>query len=1254
MQFLRNREELLVPEEKEPFFSEVSRSPLHDVGMQIDRYQLLSVLGEGGYGVVYLAEQRYPLKRKVAVKIIKPGMDTKEVLARFELERQALALLDHPNIAQVHDAGFTGTGHPYFVMEYIEGIPITKYCDQYQLNIEDRLNVFIQVCEAIQHAHQKGIIHRDIKPTNILVYRQDGKAIPKIIDFGVAKALVQPLSDRTFCTEHGQLIGTPEYMSPEQAEMAYEKIDTRTDIYSLGILLYELLTGALPFDIKALREKGVDHVRKVICEDAPTTPSAKLSRLPNDESNKLAHNRQTDVRTLKHTMRGDLDWITIKALEKDCSHRYATVIEVISDIKRHLNHEPVLAGSPGPFYYLNKFVRKHRVAVSVIFIVLMFCTVIAFSVYQSIKTGKERNQTNAIKHRQILSKAQNLYSNRQYDQALSEIEPILTSSYVGPEVHLLHAQLLLELKGFTEAVTELESLLNESKDISGQAHFLLAKLYYDTDPDAPGKTDEFKRRWGYHRQKAEELLSGTAQDYFLRAMSANTVASTQRLLNEALKLDRSHYESLKEKVNLHYLNRNYDLMATDAARMTGIQPNNPLGFSQLAIALRELKKYGEAIENHNIAIQLFPQNPYLYDQRRETYMMMDDYENALVDARKCIELRPNVNLYRFNVRCVLVALGRYNEAHQIEYSPSGEGPSYIENWAFMYVFRQLGAHKQLFPPGDNPMEPVLLSIAYNYDPLAAKSKRVATHALQADWSPDNRKLAYSRGIHGTSGVEILDLTSGHSELLVMSGGEPIWSPDGNFIAYSRYRQILPASSLIDKSAWTSEKPTEIWIIRADGSQDPQKIANGMYYSWSQDSRSLYYHSRIDGDIYNISIEAPESKAQQVIFCPGTYPTISPDEKFMAYSLGPWIRVVEIATGKQIVNWLSPPINYHYPIVLNWSPDSQKMTLSNYGSWLCIFDITTQSASMVQSDLPIGSVSWSREDNLAFTVGLPLYNEIWTTSITSLLPGKPIATYCQDMIDRNTRWIEQFDTDPDNTVRYNMRAEYYLYLGKDDQAYVDLAMYADRLKNGKKAAETYNLLAYDRVILPQNMFDPKQAMNLAYLATTMDPQNIFNCITLGIAQYRAGQWNEAVATLKNQVDQPEFSSEGYFTLAMAHWQLGNKEEATRWYGKGTEWRMHNKESDLITLGIKQYRSGLWKEAIDTLEKQVNQPEFSSEGYYTLAMAHWQLGNKEEAIGWYKKAEEWQMQSTLPQVLSQGRRALSKEAGDLLNMNTPKDK
>ena len=329
-------------------------------GTHIGRYKLLERIGEGGCGVVYVAEQTEPVRRRVALKVIKLGMDTRQVVARFEAERQALAMMDHPNIAKVLDAGGTDTGRPYFVMELVRGIRITEYCDQNNLSIPERLDLFIKVCQAIQHAHQKGIIHRDIKPSNILVTLHDGVPVPKVIDFGIAKATESRLTDATVYTQLHQFIGTPAYMSPEQAEMSGLDIDTRSDIYGLGVLLYELLTGRTPFDQKELVEAGLDRMRRMIREQEPVRPSTRFSSLQGEELTTTARRRSADAPRLIHVLRGDLDWIVMKCLEKDRTRRYETANGLAADLKRHLINEPVVARPPSTLYRVQKTVRRNK------------------------------------------------------------------------------------------------------------------------------------------------------------------------------------------------------------------------------------------------------------------------------------------------------------------------------------------------------------------------------------------------------------------------------------------------------------------------------------------------------------------------------------------------------------------------------------------------------------------------------------------------------------------------------------------------------------------------------------------------------------------------------------------------------------------------------------------------------------------------------------------------------------------------------
>jgi len=371
-------------------------APDEAVGQTLGRYKVLQKIGEGGCGAVYMAEQEQPVRRKVALKVIKLGMDTKAVIARFEAERQALALMDHPNIAKVLDAGATEAGRPYFVMELVRGIKFTEYCDQNHLGIRQRLELFIQICHAIQHAHQKGIIHRDIKPSNILVtlHDQDKIGMPKVIDFGIAKATAgQRLTDKTLFTAYEQFIGTPAYMSPEQAEMSGLDVDTRSDIYSLGVLLYELLTGRTPFDPNELMESGLEAMRKTIREKDPVRPSTRLHTLSGEELTTTAKRHGVEAPRLVSQLRGDLDWIVMKCLEKDRTRRYETANGLAMDLKRHLNNEPVLARPPSKVYEFQKTFRRHKVGfIATGSVILALAVGVALTAWQAVVATRAKGQ----------------------------------------------------------------------------------------------------------------------------------------------------------------------------------------------------------------------------------------------------------------------------------------------------------------------------------------------------------------------------------------------------------------------------------------------------------------------------------------------------------------------------------------------------------------------------------------------------------------------------------------------------------------------------------------------------------------------------------------------------------------------------------------------------------------------------------------------------------------------------------------------
>jgi serine/threonine protein kinase len=445
-------------------------------GTVIGPYRLMEQIGEGGMGLVFVAEQQHPVRRKVALKVIKPGMDTRQVVARFEAERQALALMDHPNIAKVYDGGTTtgepggiSAGRPYFVMELVKGVPITEYCDENQVPIRERLDLFLHVCQAVQHAHQKGIIHRDIKPSNVLILSQDGTPVVKVIDFGVAKAVGQQLTDKTIYTQFAQLVGTPLYMSPEQAGQSGVDVDTRTDIYALGVLLYELLTGTTPFDKERMHQAGYDEMRRIIREEEPPKPSTRLSTI-GEAATTISTRRKSDPQRLRHLFRAELDWIVMKALEKDRDRRYETASGFAMDVQRYLNDEAVEACPPSAWYRARKFAKRNKTTLlmaSVVGLALMAVLGgIAGSIGWVLRDKTSRQAITAEHVGQALEEAETLYEQGKLYEAIAVAEKadgLLASNGGTEELHQRVREWLTDL----QMVVRLEKIRLQETEVSG-------------------------------------------------------------------------------------------------------------------------------------------------------------------------------------------------------------------------------------------------------------------------------------------------------------------------------------------------------------------------------------------------------------------------------------------------------------------------------------------------------------------------------------------------------------------------------------------------------------------------------------------------------------------------------------------------------------------------------------------------------------------------------------------------------------------
>lgn len=1070
-------------------------------GGRIGCYTLVRTLGEGGMGVAYHARQEAPLKREVALKLIKPGMDTKQVIARFETERQALALLDHPNIAHVYHAGTTEGGRPYFVMELVTGVSITEHCNRHKLSIKERLELFGQVCDAVQHAHQKGIIHRDIKPSNILVTMQDQHAVPKIIDFGIAKAVTQPLTERTLYTEQGQFVGTPEYMSPEQAEPIAQGIDTRTDIYSLGVVLYELLTGVLPFDAQTLREGGPEHIRRIIREKDPKTPSTRLNRISGEASTEIAALRRTDVRTLGRKLRGDLDWITLKAMEKDPNRRYATAHALAEDIQRHLHDEPVTAGSPGLIYRVQKFRRRHRRTLAAVlgFVVLVTGLMISLAV---LRTGLDRSRNaEIVRHENTLSEAAALGEQGKYEEALSAVETILDRAHVGRRAHLLHARLLmLALQSSSDIVMandarwvqvmeELKGLLGASDEIAGQAHFLLATIYYESDSEAPDSARDYGAQWAYHRQKADELLPETADSYLLRAISAATVPQALAFLDKALELAPRHFESVKTRVYIHHVNSDYRRMAMDAARMKALKPEDVLGYALSAIAQRELGWFLLAIEDHNTAIQLSPDNAALINQRRETYMCMGDYAHALLDAKDCVRLDPSVDLYQRQVYFCLVALGQYDEAARaydtLAMSYDFDKEEFYD-WATQHVYDTLAAGRSWYPsdqpPYGKPFLPLLLAHA-SYRHLAEKATRLIPQGGHPCFSPDGTKLAYALGIPRSTGVAVYDIHSGQSHLLTIPGQAPAWSPDGRTIAYTRNRQTLPFSVLFRQTSVKGMAETEnvalheeVWVIRADGTENPRFVARGHTPSWSPDSKRVLYRSDTDGGLYAKAIDADDVVSGPVKV-QSSSGVMSPNKAYEVQFWNGGIRLVNSAT--QTVIGSMPGLSKQF---VHWVDDSQSLLVGGDGpvGGLWLYDMRSQSLSRIFKGFLFWEAQFSpnpETPRLVFEVNnkTTLWGrELWMADMSPADCQVERDGTCHSVAEHHREIIRSYygrciEMDPNEPLNYLLRGQRYLRLNEIEKALMDVEHFARLEQNPQLRADPYLHRRLNYIMLTRRFF-----------------------------------------------------------------------------------------------------------------------------------------------------------------------------------------
>ncbi|MCF7973207.1 MAG: protein kinase [Phycisphaerae bacterium] len=1001
-------------------------------GTVIGHYTLREKIGEGGMALVYRAEQTHPFHRQVAIKIIKLGMDTREVIARFEAERQVLAMMDHPNIARVLDAGVTESGKPYFVMELVQGISITKYCDEHKLNTRERLALFRDVCHAAHHAHQKGIIHRDLKPSNILVTLRDSKPVPKIIDFGIAKAIHQKFTDKTLFTLHTQLIGTPEYMSPEQAGMDGLDIDTRTDIYSLGVVLYELLVGTSPFDTLMLRRAAMGEIHRIIREEEPLRPSTRISAMGN-VAQEIAARRGTNVAELSKRLTQELEWIPLKAMRKDRVRRYRSAAEFGDDIQNYLNDRPLLAGPESTVYRLRKAVHKYRIpvmAISAVIVTLIAGFVISTSLYMRLRmTQATISQMEARTEVDTkLSPVHQLYANGLYQAALEKVEALLGKQDLGDKALLLRAQLLHEVGQYENAENELLKLTRAEPQIAGPAHYLLARIYVMVDPAKSEK----------HTQLAESMHPQGAEGFYLRGMTAVSADEALSWLSGAVELDHTHYAARKARTFAYYNLKMYQKMAVDAGILIGMRPDDHMGHALRAIAHRELGHFEQALIDHAQTIELcrIPDElSRLYDQRRITCMKMGDYEAALEDARKVATL--NGQEVYYPVFHALVAMKEYDKAE-------AEFKRVVKLSDSAARFAKTEAEKRAFDLPNTELafafpKDIISRSPFFYMEQAAQLQALLKEKAEplpirggawlGDWSPDGKRIAYWKfsafsWLSGTmegivkgprSGIEILDLDSGKARLVTQFGGHPMWSPDGRHIAFTA----------------RENDEFNIWCVPVTGGQ-PQMLTPGYLPHWSRDSQHIFCRAT-DGTICSMPIDPPNSTPVPVFENrPGHILepfSISPDETLIAIQQSSVIHILTFPQGKEIRQWETPWPIQNWASELQWHPDGKTVILNSHAQYnqmgICLFNIEQSEVThALNVTRPWCQTMWS-SDGSQLIIHPYDQEDLWLMPIDPNLPLNealaPAFTTEEFLGELLENWNQRIEADPLYADNYVSRA-----------------------------------------------------------------------------------------------------------------------------------------------------------------------------------------------------------------------------------------
>jgi eukaryotic-like serine/threonine-protein kinase len=1168
-------------------------------GTVIGPYKLLEQIGEGGFGIVYMADQQAPVRRRVALKIIKPGMDTRQVLARFRAELQALSLMDHPNIARVLDAGSTDSGRPYFVMELVRGVPITDYSDQNNLPVHERLDLFVQVCHAVQHAHQKGIIHRDIKPSNVLVTLHDGRPIPKVIDFGVAKAIDRQLTEETLFTRFAEMIGTPLYMSPEQAEMTGLDIDTRADIYSLGVLLYELLTGNTPFDRDRLRRAAFDEIRRIIREEEPPKPSTRISTLGDTRAAVAAH-RHADPHRLSQLVRGDLDWIVMKALEKDRTRRYDTASNFAADVLRYLSHQPVEASPPSSVYRFRKFARRNRVAITTVATVL-FALVLGtvVSVTQAIRaTGAERLAQDRLEQETAAREAEALQRQiaethrvdaekmrdkaeanfRQARRAVDDMYTQFAEKWLvnQPQLQPIQREFLQKALRFyaefaqqanTDPAIRLETArayhrvsnihyqLGDSVQAERAGRQALERLeklanefptvpeYRKTLADVLAKVAVVLVETGRHAEaerlgfRALELREKLVADFPTVPEYRHDLAQVLSL--KAVWLGAQHRRQEEEKVIRSILAIETSLVAEfpTVAEYRETLANTYLMQASCVRSLGQQKQHSQALHDASAILEKlvaeFPAIPLYRNELAAVYFFLIDGvppQEAEQTIRKALDLQeklaadfPAVVAYRYDLFRSHHVLGRMmSRAGRVQ---EAEKP--------LRHASMIGTKLVAECP----------TVSYYRDQLAG------VHVALAEVLKRTGRLSEAEDLYRCA---VSDYTK-VIELNQKNVGA--WSARANcFGSLNNWDKAIADDT---KAIELDPKNVVVWRQRASCYQrlkqwdkaiaDWSKVielkpdASDAFYNRGNSYNALKQWDKAIAD-YSKVIELDPKSVWPLFDRASLYRELKQWDRAIAdYSKAIELEPKNVAVWRQRASC--------YGSLKQWDKALDDFTkaveLDPKNSW-ALGNRANVYSQLKQWDKAIGDhariLELNPKNSWALSNRANIYSQLkqW---------DKALADF--------TKAIE---LDPKNVWALSNRANIYNQLKQWDKAIADYARIVEL--QPKNAQATNSLAWFLSTSAETRLRDPSRAVELAQKAVELAPAQGMFWNTLGVAHYRAGDWKAASAALKKSDDLLKGNDLSFnaFFLALAHWHLGNKAEARKWYDQAVGWMAKNKPQD----------------------------------------------------------------------------------------------